>query len=186
MTKIKHPVEDGQSVKLYGVMPAIIDSCSHEEVTAKTGKKYSLLTVDLTLDNETEKGLVKKMFFRLPYDSWDAKPGEPMSLFNQFRIATELSSEELSDTTNYKGKGFNVLVGPEKRYSGEWNTFQGREGGTLLSFNITKVYGEELDAEAEEVANASMIKVAKSEIDEGTKTAVETQPGFSDEQPQNF
>lgn len=180
MVKIKHPAQDGGiSVKLSGIMPAIIDGCSAEVVTARSGKEYTQLVVDLTLDNETEKSLFKKMFFRLPYDSWDARPGEHKSLFNQFREATGMTSEELSDTQNYPGKKITVLVGPEKRYSGEWNTFEGRDGKILLSFNITKIYSEEIDIVAEEIANAEMIKLARDEIDKASE--ILDQPGFRDE-----
>jgi len=182
MAKIKHEIQDeGAGNKMYGVMPAIVDACVAEEKEGKTsGKKYSQLTVDLTLNNGTDEGLKKKMFFRLPYDSWAAKPGEKESLFNQFRKQTGMTKEELSETNSYKGKGFNVVVGPERRYSGEWNTFEGREGSTMLSFNIISILADDCDKDALEVALAEEIKAARAEIGGGAKTPMASNSGGVD------
>lgn len=183
MVKIKHQVQDENSVKRYGVMPAIVDDCTATVAKTSTGKEYTQLTVDLIVNNETENAMKKKMFFRIPYDSWVQKPGEPESLFNQFRRVTKMSSEELNDTKNYKGKGFYVVIGPERTYSTkEWKTFEGREGGTLLSFNVIKILEEGFDEEKEEEKNALLIKKATEEIN-GEQAPID-QPGF--ESPQTF
>lgn len=173
MAKINQEIQDeGAGNKMYGVMPAIVDLCvAEDKVTKASGKKYAQLTVDLSLDNGTENGLKKKMFFRLPYDSWAAKPGEKESLFNQFRKQTGMTKEELSETNSYKGKGFNVLVGPERKFSGEWNTFEGREGNTMLSFNITDILTNDCDKEALEAELAKTIKSARAEVEGGAAAA---------------
>lgn len=180
MVKIPHPAQDGDaSVKTYGLMPAVVDKCEHEVKTAQSGKEYTQLTVDVSVNNDTENGLKKKLFFRMPYDSWAARPGEPVSLFNQFREATGMTAEELSDTKNYKGKGIYVIVGPERKYSGGWNTFEGKKGDTMLSFNIIGVLGSAETKEAVEKQLIETIQAAKKEI-EADATPKAAQPGFEE------
>ena len=180
--KIEHPVEDKSSFKGYGLMSAIVTDCVAETKvsTSKKATEYSLLTLSLDVKNEIGKTLAKKLFFRLPYDSWNEKPGESKTLFNQFRDVTKMTTEELNDTKNYIGKTCFVAIGPSKRYSGEWNTFTGRDNGkTLLSLNIVEIFADDKNKETIETSLQNLTKVALDEIKE-------TQPGFTKEDVDNI
>ncbi len=139
MTKITHGITDDEGGKYSGVLPVIVDGAVATDEKSKNDKEYSQVVLDVSIDNGNEKTTKKKMFFRLPWDNW-TKAGEPLSLFKQFRAATDMSAEDCGNTLKYKSQGFYAVIGPEKKYdSEEFKTYEDKEGKTRLSYGILSI-----------------------------------------------
>jgi len=169
-------------------MPAIVDECKTELIKTDEGKaNYSQLTLSLSVDNGAETPLAKKIFFKLPFDSYAAKAGEPEKLFSKFRRVTGMSAEDCLDTDNYKNQGFYVLVGPDRNWQGVLRTYEQKDTGeTRLSMNITDIYdssAEDFSVEALEEGHKNYTQACVAEMTGATtaKPATAKDMEFKDE-----
>ena len=171
MVKIKTPVTDQK--KQVGFFYAIVKDIKAEEAKSAKGNEYTKLTLDL----DVSEGRDQKVFFNLPWDSWDQTDGN-ISLFKQFKEATNLTTEELGETNNYKNKNISIVVGAVKTWdNSQWKTFTTNEGKIALSYGVKAILPyETTDEMINKINETELLTVATARKEIGKPL---NQPGFS-------